>query len=268
MLEVNKQHADEADGLIEVNEGTEPKPHPLSNKAIKAWRILKNGIVDENPVLRLALGMCPTLALTTSVQSALGMGLSVLFVLTCSNILVSLLRNFITPGIRIPAYVVIIAAFATVAQIMCEAYLPALYQSLGLYLPLIAVNCIIFGRAEAFAGKSPVRHAFLDGVGMGAGFTVALVALATVREPLGAGTWFGFPVGITQPALIMLLAPGGFIALGLLMAVFIHPPTKTCVVRRVFWPRPRRSQLGILPIFLRCLRRGLNQNPSPPLRKF
>ena len=186
-----------------------------------ALGILKNGILDENPIFRLVLGMCPTIAVTTAVINALGMGAAATFVLICSNVVVSLLRNFIPAKVRIPAYIVIIASFVTIVQLVMKAFLPALDAALGVFIPLIVVNCIILGRAEAFAGKNPVGASALDGLGMGLGFTVALVLVATVREVLGNGTWMGISLfGANYPAaLFFIMAPGGFITLGLLMGL-------------------------------------------------
>ena len=146
------------------------------------------GIIKENPVLRLVLGTCPTLALTTSVTTAIGMGISATLVLICSNIVISALRKVISPKIRIPAYIVIIASFVTIVQMAVKAYVPVLDEALGVFLPLIVVNCIILGRAEAFAGKNPVLASAVDGLGMGVGFTVALIFMATIRETIGAGS--------------------------------------------------------------------------------
>jgi len=184
-----------------------------------AGKILKNGIIDENPTFRLVLGMCPTLAVTTSVSNALGMGAAATFVLIGSNVVIALLRNFIPQKVRIPAYVVIIAAFVTIVQLLMKAFLPALDKSLGLFIPLIVVNCIILGRAEAFASKNQVWPSALDGLGMGLGFTLALTLISTVREIIGNGSFLGidlFGPGY-DPMLIMILAPGGFITLGLLL---------------------------------------------------
>ncbi len=186
-----------------------------------AGKIIKNGIIDENPTFRLVLGMCPTLAVTTAVSNALGMGAAATFVLICSNMVISLLRNFIPAKVRIPAYVVIIAAFVTIVQLLMKAFLPALDSALGIFIPLIVVNCIILGRAEAFASKNQVVPSILDGLGMGIGFTLALTLIATIREILGNGTFLGislFGPGY-PPALIMILAPGGFITLGLLLGL-------------------------------------------------
>ena len=184
-------------------------------------RIIKNGIIDENPTFRLVLGMCPTLAVTTSVSNALGMGGAATFVLMGSNVVIAALRNFIPQKVRIPAFVVIIAAFVTVVQLLMQAFLPALNQSLGIFIPLIVVNCIILGRAEAFASKNQVLPSLLDGLGMGLGFTIAMVIISTVREILGNGTFLGMSVfGEDFPgALIMIMAPGGFITLGLILGL-------------------------------------------------
>lgn len=180
-----------------------------------------NGVFTENPIFILFLGMCPTLAVTTGVVNAIGMGLSTAAVLVCSNLVISLLRNFIPNKIRIAAYVVIIAGFVTIIQMLMNAYTPALSDSLGIYIPLIVVNCIILGRAEAFASKNSPLKSVLDGMGMGIGFTVALVLISSVREVLGAGTFAGislFGSGF-EPASIMILPPGAFLTLGCLLAV-------------------------------------------------
>ena len=186
-----------------------------------AGKIIKNGIIDENPTVRLVLGMGPTLAVTTAVSNALGMGAAATFVLICSNMVIALLRNFIPAKVRIPAYVVIIAAFVTIVQLLMKAFLPALDSALGIFIPLIVVNCIILGRAEAFASKNQVVPSILDGLGMGIGFTLALTLIATIREILGNGTFLGISLFGPDypPALIMILAPGGFITLGLLLGL-------------------------------------------------
>ncbi len=178
------------------------------------------GIIAENPVLRLVLGTCPTLATTTSVESALGMGLAASIVLVCSNIAISALRKVIPDKVRIPAYIVIIASFVTIVQMAVKAFMPALDEQLGVYLPLIVVNCIILGRAEAFASKNPVLASALDGLGMGVGFTAALFLMGSVREIFGAGTFLGnsVPVLSENPMLIFVLPPGGFFVFGVLMA--------------------------------------------------
>ena len=185
------------------------------------WKTFFNGLLKENPTLVLFLGMCPTLAVTTGVTNAIGMGLSTTAVLICSNIVISLLRNFIPNKIRIAAYIVVIAGFVTVVEMLMNAYLPALAGSLGIYIPLIVVNCIILGRAEAFASKNTVLSSAFDGAGMGLGFTGALVLISSVREILGAGSFAGLPLfGPTfQPVTIMILPPGAFLTLGVLLAI-------------------------------------------------
>jgi electron transport complex protein RnfE len=178
------------------------------------------GIWKENAVFRLLLGLCPTLAVTTSAENGLGMGLATTFVLLCSNIVVSALRNLIPAKVRIPSFIVIIASFVTVVQLCMEAYVYDLYKALGIFIPLIVVNCVILGRAEAFASKKPVINSVADGLGMGTGFTLALFVLGGVREILGSGSLLGislFGAGY-QPFLLMILPPGAFIALGLLLA--------------------------------------------------
>lgn len=186
---------------------------------MKALKILRNGLFDEIPVFRLVLGMCPTLAVTTAAVNGIGMGLAFTFVLVCSNIVISLLRKFIPDKVRIPAYITVIATFVTIVGMMMEAFVPSLFKSLGIFIPLIVVNCIILQRAEAFANQNTVWHSALDGIGMGLGFTIALTILGTIREILGAGTWFGMQVmpASYSPAVIMILPPGAFITLGLLM---------------------------------------------------
>ncbi len=179
------------------------------------------GIIKENPVLCLVLGTCPTLAVTTGVSSALGMGAAATVVLTCSNAVISALRKVIPDKVRIPAYITIIAAFVTIVQMIVKAYAPSLNDALGVYLPLIVVNCIILGRAEMFAGKNPVLPSVLDGLGMGIGFTAALFLMGSIREILGAGSWFGIdiPFLCEHPILIFILAPGGFFVFGMLIAL-------------------------------------------------
>ncbi len=182
-------------------------------------KTIKNGIITENPTFMQLLGMCPTLAVTTALSNGIGMGLSVTFVLTLSNILISILRKIIPQKIRIAAYVVIIATFVTIVDLVLKAYIPALSKSLGLFIPLIVVNCIILARAEAFASKNGVLKSAADGIGMGLGFTIALSIISAIREILGAGTILGYSVGITSPATIMLLPPGGFLTLGVLLGI-------------------------------------------------
>lgn len=185
-------------------------------------KIFFNGIITENPTFRLVLGMCPTLAVTTSVSNGLGMGLATTFVLVCSNFVISLIRNFVPNKVRIPAYIVVIATFVTIVQLLLEAFLPELSKSLGLFIPLIVVNCIIFARAESFASKNPPLSSMADGLGMGLGFTISLSLISAVRELIGSGTLLGFPVlGSNYPGvLLFILAPGGYITLGLVMVAF------------------------------------------------
>lgn len=186
----------------------------------KALKTLTNGLLRENPTIVLVLGMCPTLATTTSAINGMSMGLATTFVLLCSNTVVSLLRNLIPDKVHIPAYIVIIATFVTMVQLVMQAYVPALYDSLGLFIPLIVVNCIVLGRAEAFAGKNTVGLSALDGLGMGLGFTCSLTILGMIRELLGTGNVFGFSLIPDQYGmLIFVLAPGAFIALAYAMAV-------------------------------------------------
>jgi electron transport complex protein RnfE len=185
----------------------------------KGLKTLTNGILRENPTFGLVLGMCPTLATTTSAINGMSMGLATLFVLVCSNVVISLLKNLIPDKVRIPAFIVVIATFVTLVQLTMQAYLPALYETLGLFIPLIVVNCIVLGRAEAFAAKNTVWLSALDGLGMGIGFTLSLTVLGAIRELLGAGSVFGWQVYPENYAqLIFVLAPGAFICLAYLMA--------------------------------------------------
>lgn len=187
----------------------------------KATERLWNGLVKENPTLVLMLGMCPTLAVTTSAINGLGMGLTTTVVLALSNVIISLLRNIIPDKIRIPAFIVIIASFVTILELLLQAYIPSLYSALGIYIPLIVVNCIILGRAEAYAYKNPVIPSFFDGLGMGLGFSVALTIIGLVREILGGGEAFGIyimPASFT-PISIFKLAPGAFFVLAVLTAI-------------------------------------------------
>ncbi len=192
---------------------------------------LTKGIFKENPTFVLLLGLCPTLGVTTMVSNAIGMGFSVLFVLTCSNIMISLLRKVIPDSVRIPSYIVIIASFVTIIEMILHAFAPDVYTALGVFLPLIVVNCIILGRAEAFASKNTVFDSILDGIGMGIGFTLALILIATIREVFGSGTITLFPMGnfngIIQipflnkwPIRVMTLAPGALLLMGYLKAYF------------------------------------------------
>ena len=180
-----------------------------------------NGILNENPTLRLVLGICPTLASTTSATNAVGMGAAATFVLVGSNVVISLLRNIIPDKIRIPAFVVVICTFVTLVEMIVKAFVPALYASLGIFIPLIVVNCIILARAEAFASKNGPLLSAADGLGMGAGFTLAITVIGMVREILGSGSIFGisiFGAGF-EPMLLALMAPGGFIVFGLVLGI-------------------------------------------------
>ena len=183
--------------------------------------IITKGILKENPVFVLVLGTCPTLAVTNNVFGAFGMGIAAMIVLICSNMLISALRKIIPDSVRIPSYIVIIAGFVTIVQMVVQAFLPDLYTLLGVYLPLIVVNCVILGRAEMFAGKNNVGRSALDGVGMGIGFTMALVAMATVREVLGSASFAGIAIPFLEPYKIAFLskAPGGLLVYGILIAL-------------------------------------------------
>lgn len=190
-------------------------------------KIILNGIIKENPTFVLILGMCPTLATTTSALNGMSMGLATTFVLICSNIIISAVRNLVPDKVHIPAYIVIIASFVTVLQLCMEAYLPDLNATLGLFIPLIVVNCIVLGRAEAYAANNNVFDSALDGIGMGLGFTLALTILGSVRELLGTGKIFNFTIFPDDYGMILfILAPGAFITLGLLIALKNHIGTK------------------------------------------
>jgi len=181
---------------------------------------MKKGLIEENPVFIQVLAMCPTLAVTSSVQNAVGMGLASTAVLVGSNAVISMLRKFIPDKIRIPAFITVIAAFVTLIQFLVQGYLPALYKALGIFIPLIVVNCVILGRAEAYASKNGIISSIFDAIGMGLGFTLALVVLSAFREILGNGTFYGIQVLPTayESSIIMILAPGAFITLGILLA--------------------------------------------------
>ena len=184
------------------------------------WKVFFNGLVKENPTFVLLLGMCPTLGTTSSALNGMSMGLATTFVLICSNIVIALLKNLIPDKVRIPAYIVVIASFVTLLQMLMQAYLTSLYASLGLFIPLIVVNCIILGRAEAFAAKNTALPSLFDGLGMGLGFTWALTLLGAVRELLGTGAVFGFTLlPSATNMLVFVLAPGAFIVLGYLIAI-------------------------------------------------
>jgi electron transport complex protein RnfE len=184
------------------------------------WNNFTKGFIKENPVFVLVLGMCPTLGVTSSAINGLGMGLATAFVLMMSNAVISLVKNLIPDKVRIPSFIVIIAAFVTVVQLIMQAYVPALYKSLGIFIPLIVVNCIVLGRAEAFASKNTILSSVIDGIGIGLGFTFALVLLGGIREILGSGMLFNFPIYPEHfVTLIFVLAPGAFIVLGYLIAL-------------------------------------------------
>lgn len=191
------------------------------------------GFIKENPVLVLVLGTCPTLAVSTMAVNGIGMGIAATVVLVGSNVVISLLKNIIPEKVRIPCYIVIIAAFVTIVQLVVKAYAPAIDKALGIYLPLIVVNCIILGRAEMFANKNSVFDSMLDGLGMGIGFTIALLVMGSIREIMGGGTWFGMQVIPTQvdPMLIFLLAPGGFFVFGVMIAA-VNRITKGKAIKR------------------------------------
>ena len=193
----------------------------MSNTKISKLQIFLNGLIKENPVLVLVLGTCPTLAISTSVVAAFGMGIAATVVLICSNMAISALRKIIPDSVRIPCYIVLVAGFVTIVEMVLEAYAYSLYKSLGVYLPLIVVNCIILGRAEMFANKNKVLDSAVDGVGMGLGFTLAICAMAVIREVLGSGTFCGLPVPwfSGNPIGIMTMAPGGFFVFGCLIAL-------------------------------------------------
>ena len=215
---------------------------------MKTLLIVLSGMFKNNPVFRLVLGMCPTLAVTTSLENALGMGLAATFVLICSNVLVSALRKVIPGAVHIPCYIIIIATFVTTIDLLMQAYLPELSASLGIFIPLIVVNCIILGRAEAFASKNGVVASFADGVGSGIGFTLALAVIASVREIVGAGTltvWgdIAFKNLNPGPMTLAILPAGGFIALGLILAA---------INRYCEWNARRHGAPAPLPINLDC----------------
>ena len=189
----------------------------LKDKLLLVWR----GVVKENPTFVLVLGMCPTLGTTTSAENGFGMGVATMAVLIMSNIVISLIKNVIPDKVRIPAFIVVIASFVTVIQMLMQAFVPSLYASLGVFIPLIVVNCIILGRAEAFASKNGALDSALDGVGIGLGFTIALTIVGAVRELLGSGAVFGYSFGVADyMPLVFVLAPGAFLVLGYLMVLF------------------------------------------------
>lgn len=182
---------------------------------------LYNGIIKENPTFVMMIGMCPTLAVTTSATNGIGMGLTTLVILTLSNMMISLLRKMIPDGVRMPAYIGVVASFVTIVQLLLEGYIPELYDALGIYIPLIVVNCIILGRAEAYASKNPPAASLFDGIGMGLGFTIGLTSIGIIRELIGVGTIFGFQIlpESYEPVSIFVMAPGAFFVLAFLTAV-------------------------------------------------
>ncbi|RLE27650.1 MAG: electron transport complex subunit RsxE [Acidobacteria bacterium] len=208
--------------------------------------IFTRGIWKENPIFRLLLGLCPVLAVTTSVENGIGMGLASTFVLICSNLMVSLLRNFIPKKVRIPAYIVIIASFVTVVDLVMHAWFFELHKSLGLFIPLIVVNCIILGRAEAFASRNSWSLALVDGVGMGLGFTLGLAILGGVREIFGSGSLLGFSLfgPSYPPVLVMILPPGAFLTLGFLLAAMNRLEEKRAVRAGEAYEPPREMDCG------------------------
>ena len=203
------------------------------NKRRSKLSVLLAGFVKENPVLVLVLGTCPTLAVSTMAVNGIGMGLAATFVLVCSNAVIAMLKDVIPEKVRIPCYIVVIAGFVTIVQLIVQAYFPAIDKALGIYLPLIVVNCIILGRAEMFASKNSVIDSALDGVGMGVGFTLALLVMGSIREIIGSGTWFGLQVvpAAVDPMVILLMAPGGFFIYGCIIA-FLNWASKGKAVKR------------------------------------
>lgn len=194
---------------------------PKDENRLSLRGVFVNGILNENPTFRLVLGTCPTIAVTTSAMNGLGMGLAATFVLIGSNVVISALRKVIPDKVRIPCFVLVICTFVTIVQMLLQAFVPSLYASLGLFIPLIVVNCIILARAEAFASKNGVVASAVDGLGMGLGFTLAMLLMGSIRELLGSGTIFGLTVfgASFEPMLLFVLAPGGFIAYGLLLGI-------------------------------------------------
>ena len=212
------------------------------------------GIVKENPVLCLVLGTCPTLAVTTSASNAIGMGLAATMVLVCSNAVISALRKFIPDKVRIPAYITVIAGFVTVVQMLVKAFAPAINDSLGIFLPLIVVNCIILGRAEMFAGKNPVVPSILDGLGMGVGFTAALLLMGVIRELFGSGSVFGVQL-LPFKILIFILPPGGFFVFGML--IMLANRLNTRAGREV-----NDTPCSGCPMAENCSKRACTENPK------
>lgn len=192
----------------------------MAKSSGKAVKVLTNGFIKENPVLRLVLGTCPSLAVTTMAKNGIGMGIAATFVLLGSNIVISLIRKVVPDKVRIPVFITVIAGFTTIVEMLMHAYLPDIYKELGIYIPLIVVNCIILARAEMFACKNSVGMSILDALGMGGGFTIALLIMGSIREILGSGTWMGYALtkDLFDPAVLMILPPGGFLAFGFIVA--------------------------------------------------
>lgn len=192
----------------------------MENSSKRPLSVLTNGLIKENPVLKLVLGTCPSLAVTTMAKNGIGMGIAATFVLLGSNIVISLIRKIVPDKVRIPVFITVIAGFTTIVEMLLHAYLPDIYKELGIFIPLIVVNCIILARAEMFASKNNVGMSILDAIGMGGGFTIALLIMGSIREILGAGTWMGITLtkNLFDPAIIMILPPGGFLAFGFVVA--------------------------------------------------
>ncbi len=205
---------------------------------MNAYNELIKGLWRENPIFRMLLGMCPTLAVTTSVPNGLGMGLASTFVLVCANTVIAAVRNLIPAKVRIPCFIMIIAGFVTLVDLVLEAYAYTLHGELGIFIPLIVVNCMILGRAEAFASKHAIGISIIDGLGMGAGFTFGLVALSAFREIIGNGSLAGIPLGMEQPWLMLILPPGGFLALGLLLGLMNHIDRVIARRAKIDYPTP------------------------------
>ncbi len=228
-------------------------------KNVSNMSVLLKGIIKENPVIVLVLGTCPTLATTGNVAGAFGMGIAALIVLICSNALISLLRKMIPDSVRIPCYIVIIAGFVTIVQMIVHAFLPPLYDMLGVYLPLITVNCIILGRAEMFASKNSVGKSILDGIGMGLGFTLALCVMAVIREVLGAASFAGIAIPFLEPYKIAFLvkAPGGMLVYGMLIALVFALTRGKAPLKKSFscagCPSAHRCRTG------ECMEKGENE---------
>lgn len=212
----------------------------------KVLEIIKKGLLKENPVLIMMIGLCPFLACSTTAKDAVGMGVAATFVLTCSNVLISLIRKLIPHNIRIPVFIVVIATFTTIVDYIIKAYFPALSESLGVFIPLIVVNCIILARAEAFASKNNVFYSFIDGLSMGGGFFLAIVILGIIREFLGSGTIFGSKELISNPLVIMILPPGGFLAAGVVITITKYVENKLKKKTRITSNLPSSCEMCVL----------------------